>query len=65
MKDLEKIFLIIKSIFTLLMFVVLSFIEPVFIYIAGASVIICVPIVLAFVFISTLFNNNNESEDTK
>lgn len=65
MKDVEKIVVIIKSIFTLLMFVILSFIEPIFIYIAGASVIICVPIVLTFAFISTPYNTNNESEENE
>jgi hypothetical protein len=63
MKDIEKIFVIFKSIFTLLMFVVLSFIEPVFIYIAGASIIIGGAIVVAFAFIRAPISN--ESEDTK
>ena len=63
MKDLEKILLITKSIFTLLMLVLLSFIEPVFIYIAGASILICGATVVAFAFISTPISN--ESEDTE
>ena len=65
MKDIEKILVIFKSICTLLMFVVLSFVEPIFIYIAGASVIIGGMIVVVFAFISAPLHNDKESEDDK
>jgi hypothetical protein len=63
MEDLEKILVIVKSIFTIIMFVILSFINPIFIYIGGASIIIGGAIVVAFAFISAPISN--ESEDTE
>ena len=63
MKDIEIILAIFKSIVTILMFVVLLFIEPGFIYIVGASIISCGVIVVTFAFINALFSN--ESEDTE
>ena len=65
MEDLEKILGIVQSIFTILMFVMLSFVNPVFIYIAGASVIIGGTIVVTFAFISAPLHNDKESEDTE
>lgn len=62
MKDIEKMFVIFNSIFTLLMFVVLSFVEPIFIYIAVVSVIIGGGVVVTFVFISAP-HNDKESEE--
>ena len=62
MKDIEKMVVIFKSIVTLLMFVMLSFIEPMFIYIAGAGIIIGGAIVVTFAFISAPIHNDKESE---
>lgn len=62
MKDIEKMFVIFKGIATLLMFVVISFIEPIFIYIAGASVIIGGMSVVAFAVASAPLHNDKERE---
>lgn len=60
MEDLEKILVIVKSIFTIIMFVMLSFINPIFIYIGGASIIIGGAIAVAFAFISAPISNESE-----
>ena len=65
MEDFEKIMAIFKTIVTTLMFVMLSFIEPIFIYIAGAGVIIGGTIVVTFTFINAPHHNDKESEDTE
>ncbi|MBQ8289344.1 MAG: hypothetical protein IJY01_00530 [Clostridia bacterium] len=65
MKYIEKLVVIFDIIFFLLMCVVISFEEPIFIYIAVACVIIGGPIVVAFAFISAPYHNDKESEDTE
>lgn len=60
MMDFDKALLIFKSVMTLIFLVIMSFIEPVFLYIAGASVIITIPIILSFGFIKSLFKSEDK-----
>lgn len=63
MQEFEKIMVIFRSIVTIIMFVALSFVNPIFIYIGGASIIIGGAIVVAFAFISSPISNESEDKN--
>jgi hypothetical protein len=50
-----------KIVFTLIFMIAMVFVEPVFLYILAGAVIITIPIVLVFSFITKIY----ESEKTK
>jgi hypothetical protein len=50
-----------KIVFTLIFMIAMVFVEPVFLYILAGAVIITIPIVLVFLFITKIY----ESEKTK
>ena len=51
-EKLARILVIAKIVFTLIFMIALSIVEPVFLYIFGASLIIAIPIILTFIFIN-------------
>ena len=52
---------IVKIVFTLIFMIAMVFVEPVFLYILAGAVIITIPILFVFSFITKIF----ESEKTK